>query len=581
MYTPDRPSSRKKCITKSYQVGTIPITACQINRGNYTIYDPGVYILVDDVEWTPLTDTSVAIHVKSKNVTLDLQGHSIEQVNTFEPRLKVTCQSTRPHIVSGNIGILVDTEDTVSVIIRNGTISNIQGVGLMVSDFIQDVLIEDITTFRCGDKGAVDTSYYYRSGGIFVTGKGTPNCGNWNSNYICSHIIIRRCNSLETVTNDNEIPVYGILVLFCNDVIIEECNVNLTLNRGTRPDMLKEPNCVGIGLVCCSNVTMRHSISKDNNSRSQTAGIFAWGYNFIFEDCISSNNSAISTKFDSRYDSSLATGFDIAYSQNVSFIRCEASMNYVDNVLSNKLIPDTGTAGFHLSGQTIQCLFQDCVAKGNWSNSKILPTAGFLLNGSSRCVFRNCISTSNAGLNNDFAGYMLTPGLIYDVDVEPNIGNEFYNCISSGNTYQWPFYNKQVKPMFEYPLYMNDKTNTSTAANGAGFYITDQIQCKIIDCNSNSNKGRGILLKASVIGSLPKHIVSNNTITDNEYHGIDIDGILESVVIYGNKASLNGNNASSDNYVGIPTGTLIVNWNLTSGQLPSQSISSLENTSVY
>lgn len=562
--------SGKKCCPPHSIVratcGAIPITACQINRGNFTIFEPGVYNLVEDVEWSPSLNNEYGINIASNNVTLDLCGHTIRQVSFPAVTFAVACAAL-PNAVTGNVAIW--TEGTKSVTIRNGRVVGVQGVGVVGKD-TDDLLLEDLDVRECGNGGAIDTSFLYRNGGIFVMGTKTPNCGGAGTIRFATNTIMRRCNCIRNTSALDRVVTLGSLILFAKRVRVEDCVFNETANTSSQPSGVQF-NVVGIDYVVCEDVVTARCDASFNSSGGEPGGYFAWGRNYVFEDCTANSNYTMTGK--------RACGFNLSFIENVTCVRCEANKNFVMNTKAGALPADRNFAGvgFRIGNTTTRGVFQDCVANGNWTNSEQSPSAGFLLNSSSYCVFKDCIAMSNFNVNGPFGGFFAKVSAGNDVGDSLNVGNEFYNCTASDNSYLQVYTPPgQPVPLFPYPITV---TGTGVPDNGAGFYLQDQLATKIINCVSNSNLAKGILIRGTAVSPSTRYIISSNTVANNTSSGIEID-TSDLGAVYENRASFNSAVPSVANYVALPAGTPVVQWNLSGGVLPGP-VTSVDNISTY
>ena len=101
------------------------ITAKDIGTTGYVINDPGYYCLGEDVNFASTSPFTPAIQVLANDVTIDLEGHTLKQVN----------QGAVPYVYGVIIGqnpFLVESPDFVlnNVTVTNGTIENFSGNGI-------------------------------------------------------------------------------------------------------------------------------------------------------------------------------------------------------------------------------------------------------------------------------------------------------------------------------------------------------------------------------------------------------------------------------------------------------------------
>ncbi len=108
------------------------ITQAMVDTTGFTITQPGVYILANNIVFSPLIASS-AITINASNVTLNLQCATLTQGNS----------------VPGVNGIAVGP-GTNTVLIENGVISNFTANGIEINDTITDVILENVTIRTSG-----------------------------------------------------------------------------------------------------------------------------------------------------------------------------------------------------------------------------------------------------------------------------------------------------------------------------------------------------------------------------------------------------------------------------------------------
>src|SRR3989344_6548395 len=96
-------------------------------RGTFSITNPGVYVLTEDIQSN--VGGGETIYISSDHVTLDLGGKTVYQ--------HATAIGTDVHGI--NVAANVDNLE-----IRNGTLSNIQGSGILVTGAATNIRIKDM-----------------------------------------------------------------------------------------------------------------------------------------------------------------------------------------------------------------------------------------------------------------------------------------------------------------------------------------------------------------------------------------------------------------------------------------------------
>lgn len=547
----------------------ISITAQEINGGstpnNYVplvITRPGYYVLAEDVNWNVPDANARAIAIASNDVTLDLGGRTLRQINRPQPVIepdpnKRICKG---EVISGNVGIWA--EGRKGLTIKNGNVLSVQGVGIVTKDCRQVDLL-DLTVRNCGGNGVVDTSFLCRNGGIFVMGTK----GKDNKIAFASDIRMINCVCSENTSQLDFVVTLGSLVLFCDNVEVKGCVFNHTANTSPQPSGVQF-NVVGIDFVICRNVLVDDCEAHDNTSGGEPAGFFAWGENYKSVRCRANRNHTLK--------GSRACGFNISTTNNLEMIDCEADGNYNANPnASADAVKDFSATGYRLDRAVYRGLIENCRAIGNYSVGKNSPAAGFLLNSTSQMVLKNCVAIGNrnasvTSLNNGLAAGFLasTPLTDQKGKVVGGIDNSFINCIADSNTVdQIPLFVLSPAPP------VDSEQLIGNPQKGAGFLLTDQKNPKIVGCQSMNNNGKGIWLKSS-----SGVLVEDNLLAGNKLYGIHNESPTGLSIYVGNEARLNGS-SHRDNYVGLPAKTPIRNWTVSS-PADAKPSGQLENTSI-
>lgn len=147
--TPRSFKSRKCCPEDS-----IVIRRSDLGQMGVIINKPGRYCLSKDLSFCPKSDCAVAITIKANNVTLDLNGNTLKQVNDK----------------NSTIGIVI-CENRHCVRVVNGTIENFGALGIYVRKGCSGIELENLNILDSGSRGcACDCSAKLAcvAGGIFV-----------------------------------------------------------------------------------------------------------------------------------------------------------------------------------------------------------------------------------------------------------------------------------------------------------------------------------------------------------------------------------------------------------------------------
>jgi hypothetical protein len=354
------------------------ITVADVNGSNScTITEPGYYTLSEDIDWQTTDPNSRAIAIMSDDVTLDLGGKTLRQINQpdaiveSDPSQRV-CKG---EVISGNVGIWA--EGRKGVTIKNGNVLGIQGVGIALKDCHQ-VELNGLTVKDCGGQGAIDTSFLCRNGGIFVMGTKMQD----DKIQFSSDVRMLDCICLANTSQLDFVVTLGALVLFCDRVEVKNCAFNHTANSSPEPSGVQF-NVVGIDFVICRNVVVSDCEAHDNTSGGEPAGFFAWGENYKFQRCRSHRNYTLT--------GNRACGFNISTTSNLTMIDCEADRNYN----ANPKAQDCAAAGYRIGKDVKRGLIENCRAIANYSISTEATAAGFLLDSSHQIILQNCVANQN------------------------------------------------------------------------------------------------------------------------------------------------------------------------------------------
>lgn len=549
-----------------------PITAQDINggpdpdrRAPYVITAPGQYALVEDVDWVASDADARAITIASDDVTLDLCGRTLRQVDPPAPRT-VADPGARPcrgEVASGNVGVYAEGRRRIAI--KNGSVLGIQGVGIVAKDCRQ-VELRDLSVMRCGGDGVIDTSFLCRNGGIFVMGTQDTR-GASNDVAFASELRMINCVCSENTSRLDAVVTLGALVLFCDNVEVKGCVFNRNANESAQPSGVQF-NVVGVDFVICRNVLVEDCEAHDNTSGGEPAGFFAWGENYKFLRCRANRNHTLT--------GNRACGFNISTTNNLEMIECEADGNYNANpAASADGVRDFSALGFRVGRAVVRALIEGCRAMGNHSVGVNAPAGGFALHATRQVVLRRCVAVGNRNASGTSADDGLAAGFIASAPLaDPEGGavggedNAFIDCIADGNTvHRAPLFVQPPAPPVDAGPSRGDPQK------GAGFFLDGQRGARIIGCQAANNEGKGIWLRACA-GAL----VEGNTLSRNTLYGIHNEAPAGLSAFAGNRAHLNGAR-HRHSYVGLPPGTPVRKWTLGSRPLRGSS-AGIDNLSI-
>lgn len=500
------------------------ISQADIAKG-FVITTPGLYCLADDIEWMPAEPDACAITIACDNVTLDLAGHTIRQGNTLEPVIsKSDARTCKGAVVSGNVGIWAEGRKGLTV--KNGTVLNVQGVGVCLKD-CRHVDLFDLNIRGCGGDGVVDTSFLCRNGGLFVMGTSSADEDRivWSSD-----IRIVNCVCADNTSKLDFVVTLACLVQNCDNVEVLNCVFNRTANTSPEPSGVQFNVC-GIDFVMCRNVLVKDCEAHDNVSGGEPCGFFAWGQNYKFENCRANRNHTITGH--------RACGFNISTTTQLEIVNCEANGNYnLNPEAAADSMKDFSACGFRIGRAINRAIIENCRATGNYSVGSNSPVAGFMLNSTKNVLLRNCVATANRSSTGNKGGKAYAAGFLCSTVQPGNNGglwggeeNTFINCVADANTpHRVPMHQHKPFPHVDKGVPVVGDPSTT-----AGFIMEDQDRPKIINCVAINNQGKGIWLINS-----KNALIQGNTISNNAVAGIHDDNPAGTNLIVGNTFAMNG-----------------------------------------
>lgn len=500
------------------------ITMKDVSSG-YIISKPGYYKLTEDINWQAPDANAKAITIACDNVTLDLGGYTICQTNKPEPILSY--DDNRPckgNVVSGNVGIWVENQE--GIIIKNGTVLDVQGVGICLKN-VSFVDLSDLNLRGCGGNGIVDTSFLCRNGGLFVMGTSSAK----EEEIIWSRDIrMTNCVCTDNTSELDFVVTLGSLVQNCKDVIVKDSVFSRTINSSPEPSGVQF-NVVGIDFVMCTNVHVADCEAHNNSSGGEPGGFFAWGENYKFINCRANGNFTT--------NGHRACGFNISTSTQLEMINCEANSNYnLNPEAAGDAMKDFSACGFRIGRAINRAVIEDCRATGNYSIGANAPVAGFMLNSTKNIVMKNCVAIANRSATGNKGGKAFAAGFLCSTEQPAadgglwgGIENTFIDCVADGNTVD-------RVPMHEnkpFPIVDKGEVITGDPMTGAGFLMSSQVKPKIINCKAINNHGVGIWLMDT-----KDALIEDNVIAGNTTIGIHDDASSGVNLIINNKLRKNG-----------------------------------------
>jgi hypothetical protein len=422
-----------------------------------TITASGNYCLVQSV-----TFIGTAVTINSSDVVFDMRTYTMNG-------------NSSPNSVG--INILADT----NVIIQNGMIEGALSAGISSSQFLNDVIIKNVSMIDVGGSSGpsidfsngiegllVENCYTSNSGAINITGSGVTvrNCymdsfiigagsggiflTGISPAYESRYSIIEDCN----LTGSGAVDGYGINVSLTQNVIVQNCTVTGLI-------------ITGIGFSAVSNVQCLNCYVQIPSTGSYGINITDIGIettSFLVDSCfvtgpasaaglaiVSTNAPIMDISVTNCFFSNTEGGAGAylvalggsAAIENVTFRNCVFSGNDIGlflsgggGFISTVAVEDCVSQGNAVDGYRCangvgssvirDVVFKDCIAQNNASD-------GFNASGGlcSNFIYEHCFSQSNAGDGFDF-GVTTTLIKVRDCLSQNNVGVGYNNLAAVG-----------------------------------------------------------------------------------------------------------------------------------------------------
>lgn len=393
----------------------------EIDELSYKVRRSGIYKFRKNLTFKPRTNGSSAIEIESgvENVILDLRGHTLSMDS---------CNNT-----ADNFGILINA-NCRNILIRNGTIqgfsaSQIRGYTNLNQIKVQNVILNGITDSAGGQRLFNETtSSGVNFGPVLEIQDFQPDPFSINNEIVLENVQVN--DSYLADMNLPDLSLWGICLYNCNNVVLNDVNVNRITNDG----LMQQANVetVGFGLYQCTNVISRNCITNDVTSFTPNYQGLVTGdaVGFIYLNCNRTEN--YNCTFNNCVGTRRGGGLTWLGSSNFLAENCSADNNYVldsaapgvqshygfevigdfgpfsipqNGVIKNCEVLNMPTAFISNSGENI--VFENCTAiAGNLVDSPNIETAGFECAFSDGVAFLNCTAigfeTSGPTINGGF-----------------------------------------------------------------------------------------------------------------------------------------------------------------------------------
>ncbi len=504
----------------------ISFGSCEINRpGGFVIKKPGKYCLREDVK---VKQDGTAITIKSSNVFIDLNGHTLSG-NNF-----------------ASTGI--STNDPSNIVIQNGTIRNFTINGIYLND-IDNLVLDNLLVIQNGN--ADGPSF---TGGIVLLNSSHIDiiAVNLSQNYQFG-IGMSGIDTLNFVdSGSNSTQGFNSGGLFGN--VAYGVFVSSTGGTGT-------PFVSGSSNLNFINSTVDDTVGGDSafgfyiDSLAIGTPPVGPNTNIILENCVVNNTAQTNTTPAALY---FIEGITMAGGLQVTYKNCT-----VDTLTA---AATTDFASSHLVGIEVAAC-QDCVIEG-CVVSNLNGTANFVHGldieaAGNNITFDNCIAYNITNNSTDSSHLALGFGIL-----KPLLGFPTINFVGTGTVVQ---------------NCLAQDVHAPNGATGAALLINAQ-QNLVVENNIFNSSDIGILVdnvatsESATLVSSDGLIGKNITASNLTYGILDLTTASASPAnnaYYGNIARDN----PSGNFVGLPANTPIVDWAI--GSTPGVSThGALDNYSI-
>ncbi len=491
---------------------------CQSTIGTHglIIDEPGQYCLAEDIQFSPFTDATHAITISASNVTLDLNGKRLIQVNDKK----------------NNVGVFVSQNQRI-VEIRNGFVENFGALGLWVSQGCREVSFEAMNVLNCGSRGhspySVQDGFQSNSRGFLAGGLGLGGFEAPGSRI--SVVRVKECLFLEVFSSEG--PVFDPI-------------------SGQNVDVI----AVGIGGASVDGLIVEDSISSIISSSQATAR----GISLNDGRTVRISNHQATTIIHRKGGTGILLD---------GIASAEVSDSYVERVedIGGVEIIQRGSIGIGALS-TIDTSINNCFVTRAVNHSVTGVAHGIDVRSSKNVVVSNSKVFDCSG----DSPLSSVAGIFYGAGAQEGTGISFVKCESTGNvSATGRAYGLDVEPLLTQlspidPIFDNGipqevVIDGCLAQNNltAGFRFRNANSSTLLNSISKGNTHFGILLEETggvlpTPGSFKNNVIEHNG-TDSSDAGVQ-DNYTSNNSFVKNTAFAN----NAVNYVGIPVTTPLVDW---------------------
>ncbi len=470
-----------QCPSASCDVNVVHISQADVGPSGYFITTPGVYCLIEDINWAPTSSGAFGIPAPAitidvpagGDVVLNLNGYYLSQApgNTqiFTAGIKVTSNMNNIIIENGTVknfgtvGIYIDP--VVNLTLRDLTVNNIGAAGgliLGLDTAVVGIAISGISDFSSSGLVNIDNVHVYgvsptlpipslASYGLYITATFEVNIRN--SSFSRNINYLGQVGGLNITTSNAQVRLYNV-----------EANENygLTNAYGMLFQYLMDVECVNCN--ACAN-SINGVVATNSN-----AGVPYIADGIVFNTCI-----------------------------DYTLINCRADQNIANVTSTAATGPIQHASGFE-AYRSMDGNFEGCVANSNFAPGFTGGSAyGFHI-GSDNTKLTNCFATNNAGWDtawgiaselffNDIYFFFGTEGFQGNIVIDKAVTE--YNIVTSG-----------------------------TGSLGGGIKLQDTRNSVISNSVSSNNSTDGILLVESAACNTVNNLIQSNKLISNSVWGI-------------------------------------------------------------
>ncbi len=460
-------------------MNVVHISQADVGPSGYLITTPGVYCLIEDINWAPTTSGILGAPVAAITINLPTlpsgtpQGDVVLNLNGY------FLGQAPGNAASYTVGIKVNG-NLQNLIIQNGTVKNFGAAGIYVDPVIQ-LTLENLVVNNIGAVGSILVGLDNFVAGIALSGFNNLPTGN--------NLININNVSVYGVSPATPVAGYGLYIAVANDVNIN----NSSFSR----------NNSSLGPIAGINMTTSSAVRLNNVTTSDNTGLtFAYGMFFQFSSdikCLNCNAhgneiSGIVLNAGAPY---IVGGFVFNTCADYGLIGCTANENTTNVTSINPTGPVQHVSGFEVYGSA-DGNFENCVANANMSSQFTGASAyGFHL-GTDHTKLTNCFAVNNGGWDTAWGFAVeafrndIIPAPAFQQDVVINQSVAEFNSVKSG-----------------------------TGSFGGGIMLRNVQNSVISNSVSSKNSNNGILLTEGPSGCVTiNNLVQSNKLISNTVWGI-------------------------------------------------------------